>query len=101
MRSNLFDSTATFRRYSVEKVSFVLLNQLDLILTVLAISLGLTEVNPWMRILIEAPIPLLIVKVGIPLFIVWLVPGRLLLPGIILLIFVVGWDMKELFLFML
>lgn len=96
MRPTLWDSVATFRRGVGAKVSFVLLNQIDLVLTVLAVSMGFCEMNPLMRSLAAAPLQLVLIKFAIPLFIAWLVPGRLLLPAIGLLVFVVGWDIKEL-----
>ena len=61
MTSNLWVSAATFRQCTVEKVSFILLSQLDLSLTVLAIYLGLSELNPFIRHLADVPILLLIV----------------------------------------
>jgi hypothetical protein len=35
----------------------------------------------------------------LPLFLAWLLPGRLLWPSIVLLTFVVGWDIRELLLY--
>ena len=101
MIANLWGSAATFGQSTVEKASFVLLNQLDLGLTILAMSLGLSEINPLIRHLATMPILLLIVKSAIPLLIAWLVPGRLLLPAIVLLSLVVSWNVKELLLFLL
>ena len=99
--ANLWGSAVTFRHGVAEKVSFVLLNQVDLFLTVLAASFGLYELNPLMRQLVAMPVMLLIVKSIIPLLIAWLVPGRLLLPAIILLSVVVIWNVKELLSFLL
>ena len=101
MNANLWGSAATFRQCTVEKISFVLLNQLDLVLTVLAINLGFSELNPLIRYLLSMPIMLLIVKFAIPLLIAWLIPGRLLLPAILLLSLVVVWNVKEILLFIL
>ena len=101
MTANFWGSAVTFRHGVAEKVSFVLLNQLDLFLTVLAASFGLSELNPLMRQLVTMPIMLVIVKCAIPLLIAWLVPGRLLLPAIILLSVVVVWNVKELLSFLL
>ena len=99
--ANFWGSAVTFRRGLAEKVFFVLLNQVDLFLTVIAASFGLYEMNPLMRQLIAMPVMLLIAKCVIPLLIAWLVPGRLLLPAIILLSVVVIWNMKELLSFLL
>ena len=98
MTMNLWQSAGTFRQCTAEKVSFVLLNQFDLALTFLAVSLGLTELNPLMKQLLAVPLLLLIVKVAIPLLIAWLTPGKFLLPAIILLCLVVSWNIKELLL---
>jgi len=101
MIAGLFASAGTFRRCVPEKISFVLLNQVDLALTVYASSLGLYELNPLMRSLVTAPAMLLVVKVAIPLLIAWLAPGRLLLPAIAVLLFVVCWNIKELLVFLI
>ena len=96
MIANLWVSAATFRTCVPEKVSFVLLNQLDLILTIAAINAGLYELNPLMRHLVAIPPLLITIKLVIPVLIAWLAPGKLLLPAIILLIFVISWNIKEL-----
>jgi uncharacterized membrane protein (DUF485 family) len=101
MTPSWWDSSATFRRCTAEKASFVLLNQVDLTLTVLAIYLGFTELNPFMRYLIHVPAVLLVVKLAIPLLIAWLMPGRILLPSIALLALVIIWNTKEVFLYLL
>ena len=100
MTANLWGSTATFRRCTAEKASFVLLNQFDLTLTVLAVYLGFSELNPFIRHLVNIPILLLVIKVAIPTLIAWLVPGKLLLPSIALLTLVTVWNVKELLLFL-
>jgi len=99
MAASLWASAATFERSRAEKFAFVLLNQLDLILTVFAMSLGFTELNPLMRYFLTMPLLLLVIKCFIPVLIAWLTPGRLLLPAIALMGFVVVWNMKELMLF--
>ena len=101
MTVNLWDSVGTFRRCAAEKVSFVLLNQFDLVLTVFAISFGLYELNPLIRQLVNMPLQLVIIKCVIPLLIAWLTPGKLLLPAIILLSLLVSWNVKELLIFLL
>ena len=94
--ANLLSSAASFRKSRGEKLSFVLLSLIDLILTVLAVSLGFTELNPLMKALLMAPLYLVLVKVISPIFIAWLTPGKLLIPAIALLGFIIGWDTKEL-----
>jgi len=78
----------------------VLLNQVDLLLTVLAVSFGFREINPLMNYLLAMPALLVIVKTVIPLLIAWLVPGRLLLPAVGLLSGVVLWNITELVCFL-
>ena len=92
----LFASAATFRKCTAAKLAFVSLGVVDLALTILAVNLGLNEINPFMRFLIQVPILLLAVKVFIPVFIAWIMPGKLLWPSSALLVLVVGWNIKEL-----
>ena len=82
-------------------VGYVFLQLLDLMLSILAMWLGLSEVNPFMRNLLATPVQLLTVKLAIPLLVVWLVPGKLLIPAILFLSLVVGWNIKELLVFLL
>lgn len=96
MSTNVFESAATFKQCFWHKSSFVLLNQFDLLLTLFAVSLGFSELNPFMRIALNSPIQAALLKIAIPVLIAWLIPGKLLLPAVILLAFVVGWDVKEL-----
>jgi len=96
MVTNLLSSAGTFESCVAEKVTFVLLNQIDLLLTTLAVSLGLYELNPLVRSLLAVPVLLLLIKGTVPIFIAWLAPGKLLLPAIGFLFLVVGWNLKEL-----
>ena len=100
MTSNWLDSAVTFKKCTRSKIAFILLNQLDLTLTVLAISLGLMELNPFVRFLVEIPSLLIVFKLLIPVLIAWIMPGRLLLPSIALLCLVVAWNVKELIVFL-
>ena len=100
MTASLFVATATFRKCLPEKVVFVLLNQADLLLTAVAWSRGFYELNPVIREMLAVPPLLITVKVAIPLLIAWLVPGRLLLPSVVLLMTVVGWNLKEFLLYL-
>jgi hypothetical protein len=101
MIANWTDSAVTFKRCTASKIAFILLNLGDLSLTTLAISLGLTELNPFVRFLVEFPALLVTVKLGIPVLIAWIMPGRLLWPSIGLLAIVVIWNIKELMTFFL
>jgi hypothetical protein len=78
------------------KVAYIALQVLDLILTVFAIKLGAVELNPMMRAALNSPLQMTVLKGGLPLWFVWMLPGRLLIPAIVLLLFIVGWDAKEL-----
>ena len=100
MMEGLFTSAATFRRCVPEKISYLALNMLDLLLTVYAVSCGLSELNPLMRYFLTVPALLVIVKILIPLMIAWLAPGKLLLPAMALLAVVVAWNIKELLVFL-
>jgi len=82
-------------------LSFVLLNQFDLTVTVLAVSLGFTELNPFVRYLIEAPVLFLVIKQVVPVCIAWFMPGKLLLPSIALLGIIAVWNIKEFIVFLL
>ncbi len=78
------------------KASYLVLQQIDLTLTVMAAALGLNEMNPWMRSLLASPWQLVTFKLVIPVLIAWVVPYRLLIPACILLMAVVGWNLREL-----
>ncbi|OGO00394.1 MAG: hypothetical protein A2Y58_05845 [Chloroflexi bacterium RBG_13_51_52] len=96
-----WDSSATFKKCTAEKASFVFLGLFDLILTILAINLGLFEINPLVRFMVQIPALLLAVKFVIPVLIAWIMPGRLLLPAIALLAIAVIWNLKELVIFLI
>ena len=83
------------------KASYVFLHQLDLILTILAVQHGLSELNPLMRGLLASPLQLVVAKFAIPLLIAWFVPAKLLIPAVLLMCLVIGWNVKELFLLLL
>lgn len=78
------------------KISYLILQVLDLGLTLLAMALGASELNPVMRASLASPVQLAVMKGGLPLMLAWLLPGRFLIPGIVFLLFVVVWNVKEL-----
>jgi hypothetical protein len=80
------------------KAAYLSLQLIDLGLTIMAARLGFPELNPFMRASLSSPYHLAIIKVGIPLLIGWLVPGKLLIPAIVLLGGILGWNIKELML---
>jgi hypothetical protein len=100
MITRWLESTATFRKCTALKISFVFLCVLDFALTVLAVNIGLHELNPFVRYLFDMPVLLVGVKFAIPLLIAWLIPGKFLLPSIALLSLVAIWNVKELALFL-
>jgi hypothetical protein len=90
------DSAVTFRKSTALKVSFILLALFDLILTILAMYLGLWEMNPMVRFLIHVPLLLILIKLVIPVAAAWIMPGRLLWPCIVALGAVVVWNIWQL-----
>jgi hypothetical protein len=75
---------------------YLSLQMLDLGLTLVATNLGFLELNPLMRDSLTSPCQLVIFKFCIPLLITWFVPGKLLIPAIVLLGGIIGWNVKEL-----
>ena len=90
-KTNRHDRTDT-----VLKAVFLSLQMIDLTLTVIAARSGYPELNPFMKASLDSVYKLAIFKFGIPFLISWFVPGRLLIPAILLLAGVVGWNVKEL-----
>jgi hypothetical protein len=74
------------------KIAFILLQMTDVTVTGLASAIGLNEFNPLMRQLLTSPLQLSIVKICIPLTIAWLLPGKWLIPAILFLLIVIGFD---------
>ncbi len=99
MTTGWLDSAATFKKSTGVKVSFILLALLDLILTILAMYLGLWEMNPLVRFLVHVPLLLILIKLVIPVAAAWIMPGRLLWPCIAALGVVVVWNIWQLFAF--
>ncbi|MBM3940897.1 MAG: hypothetical protein FJ318_08455 [SAR202 cluster bacterium] len=89
-------SAATFRRDWSYKLAFVALVYFDLALTLLALSLGFRELNPVFARMLGEPVLLLAVKLLLPLSIVYLVPGKLLLPSFAVLGLVTAWNLSTL-----
>ncbi|OGN99625.1 MAG: hypothetical protein A2Y90_01855 [Chloroflexi bacterium RBG_13_52_12] len=78
------------------KAVFISLQLVDLALTLLAARSGYPELNPFMRASLDSMYKMAVFKFGVPLLISWFVPGRLLIPAILLLCGVLGWNIKEL-----
>ena len=79
------------------RLGYVLLQQTDLAITAYGLSRGFTELNPFMRSLLASPVQLIAVKVVFPLIIAWLVPGKYLLPGLLLFVLVNLLNVLQLF----
>jgi len=52
-------------------------------------KLGLSEINPLIKLALHLPLLILVIKFLIPVLIAWLMPGKLLIPSIILLALVI------------
>jgi hypothetical protein len=88
-----------FRKGLSLRVAYVALQLVDCLMTVLAVNAGFEELNPVMRGIIESPLQLVTFKLVVPLAIAWLVPAKLLIPAMVLLMAVIGLNIKELVLF--
>jgi hypothetical protein len=97
--ANLMESAFTFRKGTTEKLVFVGLNLLDLVLTLFALSMDMKELNPIVSHLYNNPYQMWIVKLLIPLLFAWVSPGKLLIPSIGFLSLVIGWNIKELIIY--
>ncbi len=96
MMAKLRASALTFRVGTREKLAFIILNWIDLSLTLFAMTIGAHEVNPVMRNLFGNPIYLYSAKLVIPMLLAWALPAKILWPSIGILVLVVGWNIKEL-----
>jgi hypothetical protein len=77
------------------KVVFLSLQLIDLVLTALAARYGWLELNPVMKASVDSTYKLALFKFGVPILISWFVPGRWLIPAILLLLMVLGWNVRE------
>lgn len=96
MTTAWFSSAATFSKSTREKVTFLLLCQVDMVVTACAVSAGFIELNPFVALLLEFPLLFVLMKGLVPLLIAWAVPGKMLLPAAALSGIVFIWNMKEL-----
>lgn len=99
--AELLATTATLQRGLAVKFIFLLLAVADFLFTLMALRLGLTELNPVVVSLANNPGYFFLFKVLVSFFLAWLIPSRLLLPSLALLTFVVAWNVKELLLYFL
>ncbi len=70
------------------RAGYVLLQQMDLFMTMFALSRGAVELNPFMISLLDSPVKLILIKIVFPVLLAWVVPAKLLVPalGFILLV---------------
>jgi hypothetical protein len=80
---------------TILKAVFLSLQLADFVLTIVAARSGYPELNPLMQGSMDSLTMMAIFKFVIPVLISWFVPGRWLIPAILLLIGVVGWNVKE------
>jgi hypothetical protein len=85
-----------FRRGLSLRVTYMALQLVDCLMTVLAVNGGYQELNPVMRGMLGSPLELVAFKVVVPLAIAWLVPAKLLIPALVLLLAVIGLNVREL-----
>jgi hypothetical protein len=78
------------------KLTYLLLQQIDLIMTMFAIPIGFSEMNPVMRHALASPLQMITLKTIVPLIVVLLIPPRWLIPAICVIAFVVMWDCRQL-----
>jgi hypothetical protein len=94
----VFKSQQRDRTDTILKAVFLCLQLADLALTLVAARYGYPELNPFVRASMDSVYKLAIFKFAVPVLISWFVPGRWLVPAILLLCGVVGWNIKELLL---
>lgn len=80
---------------TILKLTFLGLQLTDFILTLLAARFGWAELNPIMQGSTRSLAMMAIFKFAIPVVISYFVPGRWLLPAILLLGGILGWNVKE------
>ena len=97
--NNFLASAVTFKKATPEKLTFIILNMIDMALTIFAASIGAHEINPLMNKMLSVPYQMYTAKLIIPVLLAWLLPGKILIPSIILLAVVVGWNIRELLIF--
>ena len=91
-------TAAEYKKGLSLRLSYVVLQAVDLLMTWYAVQAGFEELNPIMRSFLDSPGKLIIIKLIIPLGIAWLVPAKLLLPALLLLMAVIVFNITELFL---
>ena len=70
------------------RLGYVLAQQLDLAMTLFAVSRGYTELNPFMKGMLNSPPQLIAFKLIIPMLIAWLIPPKYILPGLLFMLLI-------------
>ncbi len=77
------------------KVAFLTLQMADLTVTLMAARNGWVELNPVMRASLQSLYKVALFKFAVPILVSWFVPGRLLVPAILLLCGILGWNFHQ------
>jgi hypothetical protein len=77
------------------KVTFLTMQMADLILTLVAARSGWVELNPIMLASLDSLYKVAAFKFAVPILVSWFVPGRLLIPAILLLCGILGWNLRQ------
>ena len=93
------DNSSTTRQVVV-KLSYFMLQQVDLFLTIWAVNSGFTEMNPLMRSMLDSPLQLVGIKVLFPMLFAWFCPAKLILPSFVLISGITLWNVKEILVMM-
>ncbi len=92
---------AEFKKGIAFRASYIVLQMADYLMTVFAKNAGFDEMNPVMRGMFGSPLEMLAFKLLIPLAIAILVPAKLLIPALVLLLAIIGLNIKELVVFVM
>jgi hypothetical protein len=91
-------TVAEYKKGLSLRIAYVVLQLADLLMTWFAVQAGYEELNPIVRGFLATPLQLVMFKFFVPLAMAWLVPSRLLLPALVLLMGIIGFNITELFL---
>ncbi len=80
---------------TILRATFLFFQLADFILTLVAARFGWAELNPLMQGSLDSLSKMAIFKFAVPVLISWFVPGRWLVPAILLLCGILGWNIKE------
>jgi hypothetical protein len=92
---------AEFKKGIALRVSYMMLQAADYLMTVFAYRAGFDEMNPVMHGMLGSPLEMFAFKFLVPLAIATFVPAKLLIPALVLLLAIIGLNIKELLVFVL